>query len=56
LSVRFKAPARHGDTITTNGRVKSIEDKQEGLYATCSVDAHNQKGESMLIGEARVEL
>ncbi len=56
LSVRFKTPARPRDTITTSGRINSIEHKEEHLYASCSISAHNQKGETIIIGEAIVEL
>lgn len=56
LSVRFKAPARPGDTITTEGRVVSIVDKEGTVYANCSLGARNQKGETVVVGEAKVKL
>ncbi len=56
LSVRFKAPARPGDTITTEGRVVSIVDKEGVVYADCSLGARNQKGETVVVGEAKVKL
>ncbi len=56
LSVRFKAPARPGDTITTEGRVVSIVDKEGVVYANCSLSARNQKGETVVVGEAKVKL
>ena len=56
LSVRFKAPARPGDTITVSGKVNSLE-KQDGvLYATCSVECCNQKGDIIVSGEASARL
>jgi len=56
LSVRFKAPAHPGDTITTEGRVVSIVDKEGVVYANCSLSARNQKGETVVVGEAKVKL
>jgi 3-hydroxybutyryl-CoA dehydratase len=56
LSVRFKAPARPGDTITATGRISSIEEIEATSYANCSVESHNQKGETVIVGNARVKL
>lgn len=56
LSVRFKAPARPGDTITTEGNVVSIGDKEGVVYANCSLGARNQNGETVVVGEAKVKL
>ncbi len=56
LSVRFKAPARPGDTLTTEGRVVSSVNKEGALYADCSLSIHNQRGETVLVGEAKVGL
>ena len=56
LSVRFKAPARPGDTLTTEGRVVSAVNKEGALYVDCSLSIHNQKGETVLVGEAKVGL
>jgi 3-hydroxybutyryl-CoA dehydratase len=56
LSVRFKAPARPGDTITATGKVGSIEQREGVPYASCSIEAHNQAGETVIRGEATVRL
>jgi 3-hydroxybutyryl-CoA dehydratase len=56
LSIRFKAPARPGDTITASGKYLSTDSEEGGQYATCSLEAHNQKGETVVVGEARVRL
>lgn len=51
LSVRFKTPARPGDTITVSGQVESVKD----AYINCSVEARNQMGEVVIAGEAGVK-
>jgi acyl dehydratase len=56
LSVRFKAPARPGDTITTSGKIDSIEHKEGVAYVNCSVESCNQKGETVITGGAVVKL
>ena len=56
LSVRFKAAARPQDTITTSGRIDSIEDRDGILHANCSLECCNQKGEVIITGGAVVKL
>jgi len=56
LSVRFKAPARPNDTITTSGKIDSIEHKEGVTYINCSVESCNQKGETVITGGAVVKL
>jgi len=56
LSVRFKAPVRPGDTITTEGKVISAVEKAEVLYVNCGLNVRNQKGEVVLLGEAGVRV
>ena len=55
LSVRFKAPARPGDIVTVTGKIDSIEDKNGISYANCSLECHNQRDETIIIGEAVVK-
>jgi len=56
LSIRFKAPARPGDTVTANGKIDSIEN-QEGISSVnCSIGCCNQKDETIITGEAIVKL
>ncbi len=50
LKVRFRAPARPGDTVTAGGTVTEV---REGL-ARCQVEVRNQKGEALILGEAEV--
>jgi len=56
LSVRFKTPARPGDTITTGGKVVSVANETGILYVNCSLNARNQKGEVVLLGDAKVKM
>ena len=56
LSARFKQSARPGDTVTINGKIDSIEQKNGVSYATCSFECRNQKGETIVTGEAAVRL
>ncbi len=56
LSVRFKAAARPQDTITTSGRIDSIEDRDGIPHANCSLECCNQKGEVIITGGAVVKL
>jgi len=56
LSVRFKTPARPKDTITTSGKIDSIEYKEGIPYVNCSLESCNQKGETVITGGAVVKL
>lgn len=56
LSVRFKAPARPGDTITVSGKINKIEKSDGQNLISCDVLCQNQKGEAVIIGEAKVRV
>lgn len=56
LSVRFKAPARPGDTITVSGKVRAIEQRGEESTVSCDVLCQNQKADTLITGEASVKL
>jgi len=56
LSIRFKAPARPGDTVTVTGKVDSIEDKESVSLVNCSIKCCNQRDETIITGEAVVRL
>ena len=51
LKVRFRAPARPGDTVTASGQVLRGEDGR----TVCRVECRNQRDEVLLDGEAAVE-
>ncbi len=50
LKVRFRAPARPGDALTSSGRVTAVE----GGDIVCEVDCRSQSGEVLVSGTARV--
>lgn len=52
LKVRFRAPARPGDEVTTAGTVTRID----GSHVTCEIECRNSAGEVLLSGEAGVNL
>ena len=56
LSIRFKAPARPGDTMTVTGKIDSIEDKESISFVNCSIECCNQRDETIITGEAVVKL
>jgi acyl dehydratase len=48
LKVRFKAPARPGDTVSAVGHVV----RAEGGRTVCAVECRNQRDEVLVSGEA----
>lgn len=56
LSVRFKAPARPGDTITIGGRIRRLEKSDGQGLITCEVHCTNQNGEAVITGETGVRV
>ena len=56
LDVRFKTPARPGDTIIISGKVHKIEKSGNETIASCEVLCSNQNGEPVVLGEARARL
>ena len=55
LNVRFKTPARPGDTITVSGRVLKIERGENRISVRCDVLCQNQNGEAIITGEATLK-
>ncbi len=51
LKVRFRAPARPGDTVTASGQVLRVENGR----TVSRVECRNQRNEALLDGEASVE-
>ena len=56
LDIRFKTPARPGDTITVKGKIRNLDKSKEQTSVVCDVLCSNQKGESVITGEAKVEV
>jgi acyl dehydratase len=57
LNVRFKAPARPGDVLDIQGKAVNIRKNETGLMEiVCEVLCKNQKGETVITGEASVRI
>jgi acyl dehydratase len=56
LNVRFRTPARPGDTITVSGVVKKMEQSESGTLIYCDVLCANQNGETVINGEVKVSI
>jgi 3-hydroxybutyryl-CoA dehydratase len=56
LRAKFKEPARPGDTLTINGKIICLEQKDDVSYANCNFECLNQKGEMIVTGETIVKV
>jgi acyl dehydratase len=56
LNVRFKTPARPGDTITVSGRISRIEKGEDQTLIRCDVLCRNQNGETVITGGTSVRV
>jgi len=56
LDVRFRAPARPGDTISVNGKITRVDKADGQNHVQCSVLCQNQNGESVITGIAEVKV
>ena len=56
LTIRFKAPARPGDTITVQGMVSRIEKTGGQTSIHCAVLCRNQNGDTVITGETSVRV
>jgi 3-hydroxybutyryl-CoA dehydratase len=56
LSVKFRSPARPGDTLTVTGQIDSLLNENAIVVATCSLSCRNQADEVVVSGEARVKV
>ena len=56
LDVRFRTPARPGDTITVSGRISRIEKNEAQTSIHCDVLCRNQNDESVITGETSVRV
>ncbi len=56
LNVRFKNPARPGDTVSINGSVKKLETSENGTSIKCDVLCQNQAGETIISGDASLAI
>lgn len=56
LDVRFKTPARPGDTVTVSGKIDRIYSSEGKTFINCDVLCSNQNGDTIIMGEAQVEV
>ncbi len=56
LKVRFRAPARPGDTLVAGGVIERVRDIDGHGFAECSVECRNSAGDVLMSGDARVPL
>jgi 3-hydroxybutyryl-CoA dehydratase len=56
LNVRFKTPARPGDTIKVEGKISKLQIETDQNSITCEFRCSNQKGEIIITGDASVKV
>jgi 3-hydroxybutyryl-CoA dehydratase len=56
LNVRFKAAARPGDIIKVQGTIKKIQTDETQKTINCEVLCSNQKGDTVITGDAIVKI
>ena len=54
LNIRFKEPARPGDTITVGGWISKLEKSDQETIIKCDVQCSNQKNGLIITGEAKL--
>ena len=52
--IRFRSPVRPGQTITAQGRVRSVVETGRGDRILCSVSVVTENGETAIAGQAEV--
>lgn len=55
LETRWKAAVKPGDTITPRATITGVRHTEKSRWATLDVQVHNQRGETVAVGEAMVE-
>ncbi len=56
LNVRFKTPARPGDTVTVSGQVREVTRNGNITSVNCDILCQTQAGETVITGEAGVKI
>jgi acyl dehydratase len=52
LTISFRAPVRHGDTLTYLGTVTQKEEQGDTVLVHCDITAENDNGDRCLVGTA----
>jgi 3-hydroxybutyryl-CoA dehydratase len=56
LSMKFRSPARPGDTLTVSGQIDSLVEESGIVWGTCTLSCRNQADEVVASGDARVRI
>jgi 3-hydroxybutyryl-CoA dehydratase len=56
LNIRFKTPARPGDTIKIGGKITKLEKHDVYILASCNIFCRNQSGEDVILGDTKVRI
>ena len=56
LKIRFRAPVRPGDTVSTFGKVKGVLNREGAKEIACSVGVRRQNEEDAITGDATVTI
>lgn len=56
LDIRFKTPARPGDTITITCNISKVDSSESETMVNCEVLCSNQNGETIIVGETKVRI
>jgi 3-hydroxybutyryl-CoA dehydratase len=56
MAVRFKTPARPGDTLTVTGKIDTVSKQDDIRLVTCQIKCSNQKDEVVILGDARIKI
>jgi len=56
FNVRFKMPARPGDSVAVTGSIKKIQEVEKQAVVSCDVLVSNKKKETVITGEAIVRI
>jgi acyl dehydratase len=56
INIRFKSPARPGDTLHISGKITGLENTEVYTTIRCDVLCQNQQHESVIVGETTVKI
>jgi 3-hydroxybutyryl-CoA dehydratase len=56
INIRFKSPARPGDTLQISGKITGLENNEAYKTIRCDILCQNQQGEPVIVGETKVRI